>query len=55
MGILKDMEIVLLLATNQVFFSPSYQIGHNICGETFSLFISVNSYKISTIVETHGS
>lgn len=43
MEILKDMEIVLLLATNKVFFSSFYQIVHNICGETFGLFISVNS------------
>lgn len=35
------MEIVLLLATNKVFFSSFCQIVDNICGETFGLFISV--------------
>lgn len=41
MEIFKDMEIVLLLATNKVFFSSFCQIVDNICGETFGLFISV--------------
>ena len=46
MGILKDVDIVLLLTTNKVSFSSFYQIVHNIYGKTFSLFTSVNRQLI---------